>query len=157
MGFTVFFFLTWLVISIFAVVSSMKKIVENTFTYFITLTLSINFSWIIIDEMNLISLTEKGMPYTAYLLNRSIIIPLTVLIYVLFILKSDSWSKKIMISIISVITLVAISFASTSLDILTYKRWNLGFDALYYLLLIFASALSYKLISKITRNVVSES
>jgi hypothetical protein len=29
MGFTVFFFLSWLVISIFAVVGSMRNIVEN--------------------------------------------------------------------------------------------------------------------------------
>jgi hypothetical protein len=155
MGFTVFFFLSWLAISIFVVISSREYIVENTFTYLITLTISINFSWIIIDEMNLITLTQKGLPYTAYLLNRSIIIPTLILISLHFLLRSESFMRKLTVTLLAVLVLVVISFSSTALDILTFKKWNLGYEAIYYFALMMLAYFSYHLISRISRDVVN--
>lgn len=80
MGFVTFFFLTWLFVLIFAFIRKKLTIVENTLVFLIILIVSINFSWIIIDEMKLITLTKNGFDYTGYLLNRSIIIPILLLI-----------------------------------------------------------------------------
>ncbi|WP_156791486.1 hypothetical protein [Bacillus sp. SG-1] len=155
MGFTVFFFLSWLVISVFSVISSTKYIVENTFTYLITLTISINYSWIIIEEMKLISLTQKGLPYTAYLLNRSIILPLVVLISIHYLIRAETFAKKLAVMTAAVLLLVAMSFISQTLGILTYKGWNLGFDGLYYFILLMIAFFSYHTISRISGRVVA--
>ena len=155
MGFTVFFFFSWLVISVFSVISSTKYIVENTFTYLITLTISINYSWIIIEEMKLISLTQKGLPYTAYLLNRSIIIPFLILISLHYLIRAETFTKKLAVMIAAVFLLVAMSFISQTLGILTYKGWNLGFDGLYYFILLMIAFFSYHTISRISGRVVA--
>lgn len=82
MGFVVFFFVAWLVVSIFSLIKKKLSIIENTFVFLIILILSINFSWIVIEEWKLISLSKKGFEYTGYLLNRSVILPMLILIQI---------------------------------------------------------------------------
>lgn len=63
MGFVVFFFLTWLFVSIFAAMPKKLTFVENTLVYLVILIVSINFSWIVIEELKLMSLTKNGFNY----------------------------------------------------------------------------------------------
>ncbi|HYK73133.1 MAG TPA: hypothetical protein VEV44_08430, partial [Pseudoneobacillus sp.] len=82
MGFVVYFFVAWLVISIFTIIKKRLSIVENTLVFLIILILSINFSWIVNEELKLVTISKKGLDYTAFLLNRSIIIPIMIVIHV---------------------------------------------------------------------------
>ncbi|MFD1739590.1 hypothetical protein ACFSCX_24205 [Bacillus salitolerans] len=154
MEFVVFFFLSWLVISVYTVTDKRINIIENTFIFLILLIVSINFSWIINDELKLMTVTQKWLPYTAYLLNRSIIIPLIILIHVNLYIKVETFTKKAMIFISSIFILVMISFISMKLNITEFKRWTFLYETAYYLFLNIVALLSYTFIHKISKNVV---
>lgn len=149
MELAVFFFLSWLAISIFTVINKDLNIVKNTFIFLIILIVSINFSWVINDELKLITLKEKWVPYTAYLLNRSILIPVLVLLQVNLFIKTNSYIKKGIIMVSSVIILLMISFISTRLNMIEFKEWNLWLEAIYLLCLNLVGLISYTLFNKI--------
>lgn len=154
MEFVVFFFLTWLVISIQFVINKKIHLVESTFVFLIILIVSINFSWIIIDELFLIKVSKKMLPYLAYLLNRSIIIPILILIHLNLIIISKSPIMKYILWFSSVWIFIVISFLASNLDIIEFRKWTYWYEAIYYFCLNIIAFLAYKFIHNISRNVV---
>lgn len=157
MGFVVFFFVVWLVVSIFSLIKKKLSIIENTFVFLIILILSINFSWIVIEEWKLISLSKKGFEYTGYLLNRSVILPMLILIQLNLLQFSKTTVMKITIFILSVIVLTFLSVLSNFLNITHFKNWHYGYDAIYYFILNLMAIFSYKLFARVSRKGVNYS
>lgn len=156
MEFVVYFFLVWLYVSIFAVIDKRLNIVENTFVYLIILIISINYSWFVIDEFSVISLSEKKAPYIAYLINRSVGIPMLSLIFVNVFTRTPTLIQKAMLFVSSVIILVALASISTNLNITKYLNWNYWFDFIYYFILMICAIVAYKIIHRVMRGVVED-
>jgi hypothetical protein len=154
MGFAIMFFLAWLVTGIFVVLHKELSIVENTFVFLISLIVIINFSWIIIEEVKLIHHTKISINYVAYLLERSIVIPMLLLVQLNIIIRSNGLAKRILIILCTLIIMLGVSYISTSFNILVYKKWNFLYDLIYYLLLQIIAFYSYKLMKKVSKNVV---
>ncbi len=157
MEIVIFFFITWLAVFMYGLMQKELTLVESTFVFLIVLIVSINFSWIVMEELKLIKLTEKGLPYTAFLLNRSIIIPILILIQLNFLVKTESYLMKSAILFSSVLALVGVSFISSSLNITEFTKWNLGFEAIYYLCLNLIAMIALKVMKSIPMNVVNHS
>jgi hypothetical protein len=157
MGFVVFFFLTWLVVSLFAVIKKKLTFVENTLIFLIILIISINFSWIVMEELKLIKLTQVSLEYIAYLLNRSVIIPILVLIQVNLLQWSKTMMMKIAVIVSVVILITGISFLSNFYGITEFKHWHYWKDGIYFFILNFIGIISYKLFARVSRNVGSYS
>ncbi|MGJ9384900.1 hypothetical protein [Salipaludibacillus sp. CF4.18] len=155
MGITVFFFASWLVCVAFAVMPKKLSLVENTFVYLIILIVSINFSWIIIEEFKLITLTKNGVDYTAYILNRSVIIPMLIIMQLNLIQKSNSGAKSAIIVISTVAIMLGLSFLSTQFNITTNKKWNFGYDGIYFLTLHLIGYYVFKMFRKIAYHEVN--
>lgn len=155
MAFSIFFFLAWLIISIFAVMRKRLSLVENTFVFLIILIVSINFSWIISDELKLITITKEKLPYTAYLLHRSIIIPVLLLIQLNISVARDSFGWKAIIILSAVLLLTVANYLMTALNIAAYTNWNFGFDAIYFFLLNLVALLAYSIIERASEKVVN--
>lgn len=155
MTFSIFFFLTWLVISIFAVMQKKLSLVENTFVFLVILVVSINFSWIIADELKLITLPKEKLPYTAYLMNRSIIIPVLVLIQLNICMARDAFFWKAGSILTAVLLLTGINYLMTALNISSYTNWNPGFDAIYFLLLNLTALIAYSIIDRASEKAVN--
>ncbi len=153
MELAVFFFLSWLGISIFTVIKKELNIVQNTFIFLIILIISINFSWIINDELKLISVQEKWIPYTAYLFNRNIIIPILIVLHLNLFIKNRSLTMKAIILISSVLILLIISFISIRLNIAEFKKWTFWFEGIYYLCLNLIALFSITLFKKTSTEV----
>ncbi|MGP4108660.1 hypothetical protein [Virgibacillus sp. L01] len=157
MEIVIFFFITWLAVFMYCLMQKELTLVESTFVFLIVLVVSINFSWIIMEELKLIKLTEKGLPYTAFLLNRSIIIPILILMQLNFLVKSESHLMKTAILFSSVLALVGVSFLSSSLNITEFTKWNLGYEAIYYLCLNLIGMIALKIMKSIPMNAVNHS
>jgi hypothetical protein len=157
MGFSIFFFLAWLIIGIFFIIRKELSIVENTLIFLISLIVIINVSWISTEEMKMINLTKSGINYTAYLLNRSIILPLLLLLQLNILLKSKTFTKKVLIIFTSLIVMLGLSVLSTYFNITNYTKWNLFYDGIYYLILQLIAYYSYRLFKKVNENVVGYS
>ncbi|MET3698724.1 hypothetical protein SAMN05877753_10442 [Bacillus oleivorans] len=156
MEFLVFFFISWLVISSLAVIKKKMNLVEGTFIFLIILILSINFSWIVIDELKLITVTKKALPYTAYLLHRSVIIPNLILLFLNLLIRSETLIMKTILFIFSTFLLVAVSFISTILNVTEFKNWTFWYETIYYLALNLIAMLSYRFINKTSRDEVHD-
>lgn len=153
MSFVLFFVLTWLVISIFTVLRKKLNLIENTLLFLFILLISINFSWIIIDELKLISITQKGLPYTAYLFNRSIIIPTLILLILNLIHRSENTKKKLIVVFSGTFIYLCISFLSNRIEVTQLQRWSLLYEGLYFLFLTGISFLALRGFKKVIMDV----
>ena len=157
MGFAIFFFLAWLIIGTFFMIRKELSIVENTLIFLISLIVIINFSWISTEEMKMINLTKSSINYTAYIFNRSIILPLLLLLQLNILLKSKTFTKKVLIIFTSLMVMLGLSVLSTYFNITNYIKWNLFYDGIYYLILQLIAYYSYRLFKKVNKNVVGYS
>lgn len=155
MGFVVFFFLAWLVGALLAVIKKKLTFAENTLVFLVVLTVSINFSWIVIEELKLINLTKSGLGYTGFLFNRNIVTPILTVIQVNLFLRSNSVMMKITLIASSVIILIGVSSLSNFLDITEYNHWHYWYDGIFFFILNGIAIFSYKLFARVSRNVVS--
>jgi hypothetical protein len=155
MGFVVFFLLAWLVGSILAVIQKKLTLAENTLVFLVVLILSINFSWIVIEELKLIKLTKSRLEYTGFLLNRSVITPILVLIQVNLLLRCKTMMMKITLIVAVAFLMTGVSILSNYFEIIENKQWNYWYDGIYFFILNGIAIFSYKLYARASRNVVS--
>ncbi|MFD1361253.1 hypothetical protein [Lentibacillus salinarum] len=155
MAFPIFFFLAWLVTFLFGVMPKKLSLVEYTFVFLIGLIVSINFSWVTVNELEVIKRTEEALPYTAYLLNRSIIIPMLLLIQLNMSMLRDTFLWKTVTILSIVLILVGVSYLMTALDMTAHTHWNLGFDAIYFFLLNLVALLAYCIMEGVSEKAVN--
>ncbi|CDQ18406.1 hypothetical protein SAMN05192559_101980 [Halobacillus karajensis] len=133
MAFTTFLFSAWLIISLFIILPKRLNLIENSFIFLTIGVISINWSWIIYEELKFGKITENPADYAGFLIFRSIIIP-TLIMFQLNRYGSSSFNKKMTFVIsISTIGLILLTLLSRVFDVTTYKQWHLIFDVLYYL------------------------
>jgi hypothetical protein len=155
MGFAIFFFLTWLICAVFFVIKKQLCIIENTAVFLIILILNINFAWIVNEELKYIIITKSGIDYIPFLLNRSILLPMILLVYLNLMLRIDKSSyRTIYLTVSSVGLMLGLSFLTTSLRIAEYTTWTHGYDLIFYLFLHFMAFYTYKLFRQFSNKVV---
>lgn len=135
MGFTFFFFVSWIAVTLLWMSRKKLSFAENTCVYLVVLIVSINWNWIVYEELKLVELTKQPLGHTAFLLNRSIIVPAIVVLAVNLIRSFDSPGRKLLVVSLSAGLLVALAAIGSSLHITDYAKWNHGYDALYFLAL----------------------
>ncbi|WP_309122209.1 hypothetical protein [Paenibacillus sp.] len=132
MGFVVMFVASWLAIFIFYLLQERLTILENAFVFLVALTLVINVSWIVTEELKLVEITKDGLAYTGYLLNRSIGAPMIFVIVMTAVFRANAAWTALASAAAALAALVALNGAALYLDILRYPKWNLGYDALLF-------------------------
>ncbi|MFC0560883.1 hypothetical protein [Halalkalibacter alkalisediminis] len=157
MGFAFFFFLSYLIVSMFIVMRKKLNIVENTFVFLLILFVNINVSWIIFEELDLLTVTEDAMKYVGFLLNRSMILPMIIVVYLNLVNRSLKMFKKVLITIISISTVIIFSGISILFDLITYVNWNFIYDAIYFGALHLLAFYAQKLFRKFTFHEVNYS
>ncbi|MCM2536199.1 hypothetical protein NDK43_32895 [Neobacillus pocheonensis] len=157
MGFAIFFLITWLTAGIFIVIRKKVSIVENTFVFLVILIITINITWITTEELKLITRTNSAMNFTAYILNRSIIMPLVVLIQLNMLRSFKTTLEKTLTIVFTVMVMLILSLLSNFFKITQFIKWNYGFDLIYFGILLFIAYFSYRLIRKASKNVVEYS
>ncbi|MGY0693951.1 hypothetical protein ACW2QC_14370 [Virgibacillus sp. FSP13] len=154
MGFAVFFLASWLITAIFVIMAKKLSLIENTAVYLFLLIITINVSWIIIEELKLIKETEEGIKFAAYLLNRSVIIPMTLITQLNFLHRSNTVLRFILTTAVSLIILLGLRALSIYFDIITYLKWNFGYDIIYFVILHLITYYAYQLFQYLARNEV---
>lgn len=130
-----YFFVSWVTAIIFIVMRKKLSFMQNTYVYLITMIISMNWSWVIYQELKLIKLTEDPIDYTSFLINRSIAVPIVVVITVNLLKTYKSRGRSILILILSTAILSVLAFGGIYFKITEYIHWNYAFDILYFLFL----------------------
>jgi hypothetical protein len=150
MGFVVMFVAAWIAVFVFYAMEKRLSILENVFVFLVALTLNINSSWIVAEELKLMELTKNGLLYSGFLLFRSVVIPLIFVIAMNAMLQAKRMPAAIVAGVCAAAALVALNGAALLSDIVRYEKWNLGYDAIAYVLLL---AIVYALL-RLYRRVV---
>jgi len=135
MAFSIIFFIAWLSITAFYAMKKQYSKLENSALFFCILIVNINYSWIIYDELNLITYSKIPLYYTAYVIFRSIIIPTLILLGINCIPRNSTILKKMIGILISSFVLTLIKFILLKLDVVNFHKWNMFLDYLYFILL----------------------
>lgn len=135
MAFAVYFFIGWLSIVCFFIQKKKYSVVENTVLFLCVLIVNLNWTWLIYEEFGLITYSHNPWNFVAYLIKRSIIIPLIVLICLNFGRKQFSLLKNLMHIIVSALVILGLTNVSHFLKVTTVKHWSIFYDFVYYILL----------------------
>ncbi|HSU79469.1 MAG TPA: hypothetical protein VLK78_03570 [Candidatus Angelobacter sp.] len=154
MGISVFFFITWLICTFFAVIEKKLSLIENTFIFLLVLVININYSWIIIEELKRITLTTNGLEFTAYLLHRSIMTPMLAITILNMVCAAHERGKSILYFVVFLALSFGISLLQEYFHITVYTHWDFRYDLIYYFVLYLIAYYAYKLFRRATYNEV---
>ncbi|MCS0671759.1 hypothetical protein [Cytobacillus firmus] len=135
MGFVLIVFLAWLVLMLFTSMNKKLTFIENTFVYLVALVININFTWIVYEELNMAKISQQILDNSAFLIHRSITLPLTVAITLNLFRTAPSFGSKVFKTILSVLFLVLAVVIARYFDIVDYRKWNIGYEIIYLFLL----------------------
>ncbi|EFV76765.1 MULTISPECIES: hypothetical protein [Cytobacillus] len=135
MGFVLIVFLAWLMLMLFTSMNKNLTFIENTFVYLVALVININFTWIVYEELNMAKISQQILDNSAFLIHRSITLPLTVAITLNLFRTAPSFGSKIFKTILSVLFLVLAVVIALYFDIVDYRKWNIGYEIIYLFLL----------------------
>jgi hypothetical protein len=135
MAFSIIFFIGWICITAFYAMKKPYSKWENSALLFCLFIVNVNWSWMTVDEWRFITYSKNPLDFSAYIINRSMIIPMLVVIGINRIPRSQTVLKKVVGILISSIVLILIKIVLLKLGAISYHRWNLAYDYVYFLLL----------------------
>ena len=157
MGFVLIVFLAWLVLMLFTSMNKKLTFIENTFVYLVALVIHINFTWIVYEELNMAKISQHILDNSAFLIHRSITIPLTVAITLNLYRTAHSFGSKLFKTALSVLFLILAVVIALYFDIVEYKKWNIGYEIIYLFLLHLAVQSMLKYFGQLKTRGVNES
>ncbi|WP_226530784.1 hypothetical protein [Metabacillus niabensis] len=128
-------YIAWLGISVFYAMKKTYSKFENSALLFCVFIFDINRSWIISDELKIIEYSTSPLEYTVYIIHRTFITPLLILIGLNRVQRNSHFLIKGIAILISSFVLILIKIVLLSFDVLTFHQWNLFYDYLYYVFL----------------------
>jgi hypothetical protein len=105
--------------------------------------------------MNLLTMTDHAVKYVAFLLSRSIILPMVIVVYLNVVKRAQTVTRFILITVASISVITGLTVLSSFFDIITYVRWNFVFDAIYFGILHLIAFYALKLFCKFTYREVN--
>lgn len=135
MGFVLLVFLAWLVLVLFTSMNKKLTFIENTFVYLSAMVIHINYTWIVYEELNMADISQQILNNSAFLIHRSITLPITLAITLNLIRTGDSLGSKFIKAAVSVAFLVSAVMIARYFGIVDFKKWNIGYEIIYLFLL----------------------
>jgi hypothetical protein len=144
LGFVLLVFLAWLITVLYTVINKKLTFIENTFVYLFTLVLNINVTWIVYEELKLAEISDRALDYTAFLIHRSITLPLVIVIAINLYRTANTFGSKVAKTALSVLFLVFSIAIARYFDILEYKTWTILYEIIYLSILHLLACYSLK-------------
>ncbi|WP_281890433.1 hypothetical protein [Paenibacillus sp. YYML68] len=135
MALVTFFFASWLAAALLYVIPRRLTFMENCLLFLVALVISINVSWIIIEELKLIELTREPLQYTAYLLYRSLLVPLLFVLWLNVLKLQQSIVQAVLVTAGLTGTVLLCNGLALYEGIFTYAGWNVLYDLVAVVLL----------------------
>lgn len=98
---------------------------QNSIVFMIITIATKNYTTIMTLQLKLFKLTEDSLLFLFFLLNRDIIGPVIVLIFINVFLGTATWKKKVYIFIGMFLSLQLMDILSLLFAVVTYTKWKL--------------------------------
>ncbi|AFC31447.1 hypothetical protein PM3016_4703 [Paenibacillus mucilaginosus 3016] len=135
MGFAFFFFIAWLTVAAFGFMKKQLTLVENTVVLLLITVISINWSWIIFEELKLVVISREPVNYTAFLIHRSITVPLIVVITINLVKRMATNHRAWLMVVGAVLLQFVFVLLGRFFGISHSVHWNLTYDLVYFAVL----------------------
>jgi len=135
MAFSIIFFIGWICITALYAMKKPYSKWENSALLFSMFIVNVNWSWIMVDELKFITYSNDGLDFSAYMIDRSVIIPFLVVIGINSIPRSQTIIKKVAGILISSLVLIITKMILLKLGAIHFHGWNFVFSYIYYVLL----------------------
>jgi hypothetical protein len=153
MGFVFFAVASCIAVLTFYSMSKSLPFLENTVILLVVLALNINVSWIIGEELHYIQMNRDPLLYTAFLLNRSVLLPLIYVIWLNILYSSGSDRSRWMATLGCTGLVLGLNGMAEYFQIYIYAKWNVFNDLLVVL---FLQAVIYMLHRLAANRMVAE-
>lgn len=140
-----YFFVSWVVSIIFLKMPKSLSFMQNSFVFLVILIISMNWSWIIYQELTFIRLSSDAINFTSFLINRSIAVPCIIAITVNLIHLSKSLVQSLLFTLASTIFLSLSALGGIYFKVTEYVHWHFVYDVFYFLLLNIVGYILFKL------------
>lgn len=130
MVFVVMFVVSWVLAFVLYSMKKSLSLVENVYVYLVLFSMGLVISWIVAEELKLIELTQEALPYTGYLLYRTIALPLVLVIMMNVIFKMRKAVTSVLSACIAIVMILSLDGLMLYNKAFMYKQWNLFYDAL---------------------------
>jgi hypothetical protein len=135
MSFAAYFFIAWSVGTAFFCMKKTLTSAENAFVYLLLLMFSVNWYWILYEELKWVEVSREPLNYTAFLISRSVSVPLLAVIALNGVKAADSRAVALVWPIASTALLTGLTLLGEYLQTTTMHRWHIGYDVLFFLIL----------------------
>lgn len=149
MALFLFALIAWIIIIIFALVPKGLSIIENFIIFFCTTIIELTISTTVSLNLKLIKYSNLLQKYISVLIERNIIAPLCVLIFINLLFFFKGRFKKISIAVFILGVLSSVELLGTWAGIKVYKGWNMIWDSIAALILMTLSTLLAVVVKKI--------
>jgi len=122
--------LSWLVVTYLITTIHKKEILRSIIVYFVFSMLNVSIFTIISLNLQLIEITKDKTKFLSLLLNRNIIMPFLILIFINSFYRLTK-NKKIISIILLMIPITLLEFLNIKLQIYLYVKWNFGLTILF--------------------------
>ncbi|MCM3092646.1 MULTISPECIES: hypothetical protein [unclassified Cytobacillus] len=130
--------------------------VENTFVYLAAMVIHINYTWIVYEELNEAHISQQILNNSAFLVHRSITLPITIAITFNLLRTADSLGSKFIKIAVSVAFLASAVMIARYFEIVEFKKWKIVYEIIYLFLLHFAMLYLLKYFRQLKTRGVNE-
>ena len=125
MELTLYTTISWLVATYLITTIQKKEVIRSIIIYFIFTIITVSIFTIISLNLQLIYVTKEKTKFISLLINRNIIMPFLILIFINWYYRLTSYTKIIpIILLLSIMTLLEL--INLKLQIYSYVNWNFG-------------------------------
>ncbi|MUK87963.1 hypothetical protein GMD78_06070 [Ornithinibacillus sp. L9] len=121
-----------MIIVLFFVFFMKKRLnfLQNTILYMVMAIITKNYFSIMVMELKLYKNADDSSLFISLLIDREIIIPILIVIFVNYFIEFRAWYKKIVVSIIIIGCLQLLDFFSVLFGVIEFVRWNMFYELL---------------------------
>jgi hypothetical protein len=136
MVFSFYIMITWLAITSFALYARKLSIIENLFIFMIITMVIFNKVTLVSLNFGYVETTKEHVLYLCHLLNRNVVIPVTLLLCCNIFYSAQKKVIKYSAIFMTLLLLILLERLAIYFDIYTYKNWSLLIESLFLLLYI---------------------
>lgn len=149
MGFVIVFAAAWLAMFIVYTMYKKLSLLENTFVYLVVLTIGINISWIVAEELKYTAVTKDGLLFAGYFLYRNLLMPLFYIILMNAVFRFRSVAIRLACAGGALVLLLALDWVMVTNKIIFYLKWNYWLEAVEIVMLQLITYLLLRLYRKV--------
>jgi hypothetical protein len=145
----IFIFIAWVIISVYIFVPKRLSIIDNFLLFFLFTIITMNIFTILDLNINLFQHSQKVNLFISFWIHRNIIIPLSLVIFVNYMIYFKSKINKLVVSVMIFLILYLINLLAFGVGIMTCaSRLYLGSGIVLAALMLLAF-LTMKLVTKL--------